>query len=206
MRNLVLVLAVIAACGAPAKEPAPWRHAPTFHITRAADVRWPVARSLFVGMVHDGRLRLDDDLAGPVAHPRLVAVGREIANGRVAVSGIGRPVTRDEAAAGAVIALAVVHRESDIAAPHVMGYPVVRRDSDLSVALAQTYVTAEGIVRAHSGGFVLELPSHDELPLLVAACEGEVDARAQVGKQRRVYGTLTADRVLAISMPTFEDQ
>jgi hypothetical protein len=200
----IALLTMLAACGTPRKEPTPWRPVPALHIAGAADVRWPVERSLFIGTVQDGMLRLDDGLAGPIADPRLVAIGAEIPDGRAAVSGIGRAVTRDEAAAGAMIALAEVQLEREIAAPHLTAYPILRRDGDLSIALAQTYVTAEGIVRARDRGFVLELPTREELPLLVVPRDGEACARTHVGKARHIYGNLTGDRVLAISQPTFD--
>ena len=203
------ILAIVAACGAPAKDPTLWRPQAAFHIDSADDVRWPVARTLFVGTVHRERavtlLELDDDPAPSPTPPLIALRGIELpAGARVAVSGIGRAVAREESAAGAVITIDDVQRE-DITAPQVSGYRLLRHDSDLSIELARTYVTSEGVVLERDGQFVLQLPSGDPVPLWVTACDGEADARAHVHARRRVYGRLVAERgAMGIGAPTFE--
>jgi hypothetical protein len=221
--RIVPFAALIAACGGAAKEPTAWRQRPAFHIDSADDVRWPATRTLFVGTVHQEQhvalLELDDDPAGPTPRPPLIALHgasvSELADGaRAALSGVGRHVERDEAAHGAVISIDDVLLEPDLAAPRVSAYPLLRHDADLSIALAATYVTSEGIVRERDGRFLLQLPSDENLQLWVTACDGEANARAQVGKHRRVYGRLVAERdehappdvlpTMGVGFPAFE--
>ena len=223
MRFALSAVIGVAACGGAAKEPTPWRQEPAFHIDSADDVRWPAARTLFVGTVHQQQhvalLELDDDPAGPTPRPPLIALhgasASEIPDGaRASISGAGRQVERDEAALGAVIAIEDLQTEPDLAAPRVSAYPLLRHDADLAIALASTYVTSEGIVRERDGQFLLELAAGDRVRLWVTACDGEASARTQVDQRRRVYGRLVAERdenapshvvpTLGIGFPTFE--
>lgn len=242
---MMLGTLLCAICGLAAtacvmgKEPiTPPRPPPVLHIDSSDDVRWPLERTMFVGTIRhtpgpDGKpplvmLELDEDLGHkPAPRPRLVALKGiseelrvELADQtRALVSGIGHMVAPEEAAVGAVISIGDVQREAELAAPHLTRYALLRRQSDLSIGIANTLVSAEGVVvestDAGATRYLLRLRSGTHVALLVVACDGEAHAKAQLGQPRHVHGyfsdahalvgTQRADvaPTLAISMPAF---
>jgi len=210
IRSAALLVAFVLACGhgEATKVGQGGFPATSHHIAARDDVRWPLERRSFVGIVRTAGERMILELADgsqvgtPV--PALVVLdgpARLAPGERVHVSGIGRVLTDAEQAAGAMLSLADVQVEPDDAAPARDGDPStwrgLRTRIEIVQAVQSTRVTAEGLLierpSANGSEFLLEVGPQRYLRVVVVV-EGVHDIRARAGKRVRAEGWMMVAR------------